>query len=162
RRRRARWRTRPSSCPAARTSSSCSALRTSAPAAASSAPTMATGSKAMTRTFLAPACAIAAPALAAPGRPQQTATEEPSRGRAGRRVSIDPYIEASQVLVAELSPGDDTVTYTQLAAGVDASVTGRNNGGAVSLRYERNIGYGDETLDSDTLSGVARGYATIV
>ena len=116
----------------------------------------------MTRTFLAPACAIVALALTAPVCAQQTATEEASQERGDRRVSIDPYIEASQVLVAELSPGDDTVTYTQLAVGVDASVTGRNNGGSVSLRYERNISYGDEALDSDTLSGVARGYATIV
>lgn len=79
----------------------------------------------------------------------------------GRNVRVDPYIEASQILVAELSPGDDVVTFTQLAAGVDASVTGRNTGGSVSIRYEYNIGYGD-AIDSDTISGVARGYASIV
>ncbi|MCP5396420.1 MAG: preprotein translocase subunit YajC [Sphingomonadaceae bacterium] len=79
-----------------------------------------------------------------------------------RGVTISPYIEVSQVGVMELSPGDDTVTYTQVAAGVDASVQGRNNGGSVSIRYERNFGWGNNASDSDTVSGVARGYASIV
>ena len=113
--------------------------------------------------FLAfPLSAIAAIALAHPAWAQQTADEEASEARSDRGVTLAPYIEASQVLVAELSPGDDVVTYSQFAVGVDAAVTGRNNGGSLSLRYERNIGYGDEALDSDTVSGVARGYATVV
>ena len=113
--------------------------------------------------FLAfPLSAIAAIALAHPAWAQQTADEEASEARSDRGVTLAPYIEASQVLVAELSPGDDVVTYSQVAVGVDAAVTGRNNGGSLSLRYERNIGYGDEALDSDTVSGVARGYATVV
>jgi len=85
-----------------------------------------------------------------------------SRKRSGPAVQFAPYIEVSQIVVAELSPGDDVVTYTQVAAGVDASINGRNNGGSVSLRYERNIGYGDNAIDSGTLSGIARGYATII
>ena len=113
--------------------------------------------------FLAfPLSAIAAIALAHPAWAQQTADEEASEARSDRGVTLAPYIEASQVLVAELSPGDDVVTYSQVAVGVDAAVTGRNNGGSLSLRYERNIGYGDAALDSDTVSGVARGYATVV
>ncbi len=93
----------------------------------------------------------------------------PSSSRSGRQSSdgdgrpvIEPYIEVSQIGVFELSPGDDAATYTQIAAGVDASITGRNNGGSVSVRYERNIGYSDDDLDSGTLSGVARGYASII
>lgn len=116
----------------------------------------------MKRSHFVSACAFAALALATPVSAQQTANEEAAQERDGSGARLDPYIEASQVLVAELSPGDDVVTYTQVAVGVDASVTGRNNGGSLSLRYERNIGYGDDTLDSDTISGVARGYATIV
>lgn len=79
-----------------------------------------------------------------------------------RQVRVAPYIEANQVLTAELSPGDDAVTYTQVAAGVDASVQGRNNGGSASIRYERSFGYDDTVPDSATLSGVARGYASVV
>lgn len=77
-------------------------------------------------------------------------------------VTVSPYIEASQVLLAQLSPGSDTLTYTTLAAGVDAVIAGRNNQGAVSLRYERRFGWGEDTLDSDTLSGVARFQTAIV
>ena len=77
------------------------------------------------------------------------------RGRSGKRVSITPYLEASQVATAELSPGSDFLTYTALAAGVDASIEGRNTKGAASLRYERRIGYG-KAADGDTISGIAR------
>jgi hypothetical protein len=69
--------------------------------------------------------------------------------------NIAPYIEASQVVTAQLEPGNDVLTYTQLAVGVDATVTGRNSAASASLRYERDIGYGN-AVDSDTLSGIAR------
>ncbi|VVT16130.1 preprotein translocase subunit YajC [Erythrobacter sp. EC-HK427] len=75
---------------------------------------------------------------------------------ATRGVEIAPYIEAAQVVTAELSPGDDIVTYTRVAAGVDAGLTGRNSQAAVSLRYERRIGYDDTVPDTDTFSGIAR------
>jgi hypothetical protein len=96
-------------------------------------------------------------------------TGEPSarKGRGhGRRgsgtygVTVTPYVEAAQIVTARLSPGDETLTYSTLAAGVDASVSGRHNGGSVSLRYERRFGWG-RAEDSDTIAGVARGYATL-
>ncbi|MCL4672224.1 MAG: preprotein translocase subunit YajC [Sphingomonadaceae bacterium] len=111
--------------------------------------------------------AIAALAVAGPAVAQSRSAsssegyENTDRSGGSRNVRIDPYIEASQLVVAELSPGDDVVTFTQLAAGVDATVAGRNNGASVSVRYEYNVGYGD-AIDSNTLSGVARGYASIV
>ncbi len=88
--------------------------------------------------------------------------EQSRQPHAERAIEVHPYIEASQLVVAEISPGNDVVTFTQLAAGVDAAITGRNNGGSVSVRYERTFGYGDNRLDSGTLSGIARGYATII
>ncbi|WP_296680978.1 preprotein translocase subunit YajC [Novosphingobium sp.] len=78
------------------------------------------------------------------------------------RITVSPYIEASQALFAQLSPSHDTFTYTTLAAGVDAAIAGRNNQGSVSLRYERRFGWGDNAIDSDTLSGVARFQTAIV
>ena len=78
-----------------------------------------------------------------------------------RAVSVQPYIEVNQILTAELTPGDDVLTFTQIAAGVDLNAQGRNSGGSISVRYERNIGYGD-ALDSDTVSGIARGYISLV
>ena len=74
----------------------------------------------------------------------------------GRRVAVQPYIEAAQVLGVELDPGNDVFTYTRLAAGVDAAVVGARSAASASLRYERRIAYGDRQ-DADTLSGVARG-----
>lgn len=95
----------------------------------------------------------------ASGRQSEEAPEAP--GSATRGTSIQPYIEASQIVTWQISPGDDVLTYTQLAAGVDAAVQGRNNAASVSLRYERNIGYGD-AADSDALTGLARGYTTLL
>ncbi|MFT4025966.1 MAG: preprotein translocase subunit YajC [Novosphingobium sp.] len=90
--------------------------------------------------------------------------EKPKRGKRGGgtgRISVDPYIEAGQVVAARLSPGSETLTYTMLAAGVDASINGRNNAGSVSLRYERRFGYG-RADDSDTISGMARASVAVV
>lgn len=95
-------------------------------------------------------CLIGA-ALAAPG----IAHAQDSAGEQRSRTRIAPYIEAAQVLSAELEPGNDVVTFTQLAAGVDASIVGRNSAGSVSLRYERLVGWGD-AADVDTISGIAR------
>lgn len=89
------------------------------------------------------------------------AQEEQDSGE-GRSVTVQPYIEVSQIFTAELSPGSDTLTYTQVAAGVDTSVQGRNSGASVSVRYERNFAYGDDSVDSDTISGIARGYLSVV
>ncbi len=95
--------------------------------------------------------------IAAPAHAQKR-----DQGDNRKTVRVDPYIEANQVFAAELSPGNDVVTYTQVAAGLDASVQGRSNGGAASIRYERTFGYDSSVSDSSTLSGIARGYATVV
>lgn len=101
----------------------------------------------------------------APQADASPAKERPSRGRRGGprlgHVSVDPYIEAAQIVNAELSPNSETLTYTALAAGVDASINGRNNAGSVSLRYERRFGYG-RAENSDVVSGVARVSAGII
>ncbi|MDP3677020.1 MAG: preprotein translocase subunit YajC [Novosphingobium sp.] len=85
-----------------------------------------------------------------------------SRTTDGARTSITPYIEVSQAVFAELSPGSDVLTYTNLAAGIDAGIAGRNTQGAVSVRYERRIGWGDNDPDGDVISGLARVASQIV
>lgn len=87
------------------------------------------------------------------GEPGQTGETRQSSVRGG---DIAPYIEAAQVVSAQLSPGDDVVTFSRVAAGVDASLTGRNSQAAVSVRYERRIGYDETVADTDTISGIAR------
>lgn len=101
------------------------------------------------------AAATATAALAQPAGP------EPAIDSPGATTIVQPYIEVSQVLTAELTPGDDVLTFTQIAAGIDTNIQGRNSGLSVSLRYERNIGYGDQ-VDSDAISGIARGSLAIV
>lgn len=100
----------------------------------------------------------ASPALA------QEQGQSEGGGTPGQRANrvVQPYIEISQILSAELSPGDDVLTFTQVAAGVDINVQGRNSGAAVSVRYERNIAYGDDAVDSDTVSGIARGTLALI
>ena len=106
---------------------------------------------------------IASLALAAPAFGQDTAEESAApRGTGHGRLEVEPYIEAAQVLTSELSPDSDTVTYTRLAAGIDASINGRNTAGGLSLRYERSFGWGKDASDSDTLSGLARVSAAVV
>lgn len=83
--------------------------------------------------------------------------------RSGKpRVKISPYIEAQQVVFAELHPGKETLTYSVVAAGVDAALAGRNNQGSVSLRYERRFGWGNQAQDSNVVSGIARVSSAVV
>ena len=72
----------------------------------------------------------------------------------GARTTIQPYLEVSQNLLAELKPGDDVLTYTAIAAGVDVALNGRNTQGAVSFRYERRITEKGNTANGDTISGL--------
>lgn len=118
--------------------------------------------------LLAAAAVIATPAYAQDQSQGQSQSQgqrsaqggEPTSQRANR--VVQPYIEVSQIISAELTPGDEVLTFTQIAAGVDINVQGRNSGAAVSLRYERNIAYGDDAIDSDTISGIARGTLALV
>lgn len=93
------------------------------------------------------------------GKKTQSESEE---GSHLRRTYIDPYIEANSIASWRLSPADDIVTYTQLVAGVDAAIRGRNNGGSVSIRYEKTLAHQSAGSDSDSITGIARGYASIV
>ena len=78
------------------------------------------------------------------------------------RTTVSPYIEVQQVLDVPLKGGGETLTYTALVAGVDASVDTKRAQGTLSYRYERRIsesgGYGDE----DIHTGVARGELQLV
>ncbi len=122
----------------------------------------------MLRKFATLAIALAALAAPQPGFAQDAGGQS-SGGASGagsgerkHQIEVHPYIEAAQVLQAELSPGSDVVTYSRIAAGVDAQINGRNSAGAVSLRYERRIGWGDGAPDGDLISGIARVSAAVV
>jgi len=104
------------------------------------------------------ACALAALGLPAVAAAQDDPVEEQGseRGDDAQRTEIVPYIEVAQIFTQELEPVDDFVTYTSVAAGVDASIVGNNSAASVSLRYERRIDWQDDGVGGDTISGVAR------
>ncbi|WP_373473722.1 hypothetical protein [Sphingorhabdus lacus] len=91
--------------------------------------------------------------------PDDAAPVSKKRGkkRAEPRVEVVPYIEVQQVLVADLKNGGDVLTYSTVAAGVDASIATRRAEGQVSVRYERLIGYDNGVDDQDIVTGLARG-----
>jgi hypothetical protein len=100
-------------------------------------------------------------ALSLPGT--AWAGDKPAEGaHPAPHTTVTPYIEADQVLTSELSPGNDTLTYTSLAAGVDATVVGRNSAVSASIRYERHIGESKGGSDGDTVSGVVRASVALV
>ena len=74
---------------------------------------------------------------------------------------VQPYLEVQQVLNAELN-GGDVLTYTSIAAGVDAGVTTRRVRAQISYRYEKRIGWGDDPADDDAHAGIAQIEADII
>jgi hypothetical protein len=79
---------------------------------------------------------------------------------ANARSEITPYIEVSQVLEADLD-GGDTLTYTDVAAGVDATIETRRVVATVAYRYDRHIGWSDSDVDEDFHSGIAQARLTV-
>ncbi|MCC6924266.1 preprotein translocase subunit YajC [Novosphingobium sp.] len=80
-----------------------------------------------------------------------------------KKFHVTPYIEAQQVVTAELSPGSETLTYSTLAVGADANLSGRNYDAGMAMRYERRFGWGSNKVpDSDVISGMARASVGIV
>jgi hypothetical protein len=91
------------------------------------------------------AIVVAAPAAA------QTQDQRQERSK-----YVQPYIELTQVATADLSNGDDVLTYTQVAAGIDAGVSGPRADAQISYRSERRIQWDDRIADDDVHSGLAR------
>ena len=79
------------------------------------------------------------------------------RGPSRTRIDVVPYIEVGQVLSAQLGNGGDVLTYSTVAAGVEASITTRRVQLAADVRYERRIAWDDPLLDNDVVSGLVRG-----
>jgi hypothetical protein len=77
-----------------------------------------------------------------------------------QRVRIDPYIEASQVVAADLN-GGDVLTYSTVGVGVDAVVNTRRVEVQVSYQYERRFDYQKKLNRDDMHSGLLRGKAKI-
>ncbi|WP_432770857.1 MAG: hypothetical protein HEQ22_10560 [Sphingopyxis sp.] len=79
------------------------------------------------------------------------------RRRTQKTVDVSPYLEVGQVLTADLKNDGDVLTYTTLAAGVDAAIVTRRAELAATVRYEYRIGESGGIGNSDSLSGLVRG-----
>lgn len=136
-------------------------------AAALTALTFAFGTPALAQTVSDGGEVAENPLLAPPAEAESEAGEEREqrstrRGRAGRRgsdrpvVDVAPYIEIGQIVSAELNNGGDVLTYSTVAAGIDATIATRRAALNANVRYERRIGWGDRLTDQDVISGLAR------
>ncbi len=97
-----------------------------------------------------------APASAPSAEPGRSAKRAEAR-RSQRQVDVSPYLEVGQVLTADLKNGGDVLTYTTVAAGVDAAIVTSRAELAATVRYEHRFGWNGGLDDSNTISGLARG-----
>ena len=81
---------------------------------------------------------------------------------ASARTDAVPYLEVQQVLSADLNGGGDVLTYTAVAAGINASASTRRLEARMSYRYERRIAYEDDLVDDDIHSGVGQARLQLV
>src|SRR3546814_2886663 len=88
------------------------------------------------------AVALASPALARDGE---------------RKVDVAPYLGIDQVVVAPIQGGGDVLTYTNVTAGVTASIQTRRLEASADLQYAHSFGWGGDLRDQDVISGIVSG-----
>ncbi|WP_066718562.1 hypothetical protein [Sphingomonas pituitosa] len=74
---------------------------------------------------------------------------------AQRRATVTPYIELSQVATAELN-GGETLTYSQLGAGLDGSIRTRRMQVQVSYQYQHRFTEQGSLQSGDSHNGLAQ------
>jgi hypothetical protein len=70
------------------------------------------------------------------------------------RTRVTPYLEFQQVLSADFN-GGDTLTYTGIGGGVDATIATRRVQATIAYNYQRRIAWEGHLDDSDSHSGLA-------
>lgn len=78
---------------------------------------------------------------------------------AQRRATVTPYIEVSQVATAELN-GGETLTYSQLGAGIDGSMRTRRMQVQVSYQYQHRFAEKGSLQSGDSHNGLAQARIT--
>lgn len=74
---------------------------------------------------------------------------------AQRRAAITPYLEVSQVALAELN-GGQTLTYTQLGGGLDASLRTKRVQVQISYQYQHRLAERGSVQSGDSHTGLAQ------
>lgn len=82
------------------------------------------------------------------------ATPAMAQDRASKRVDILPYVGVDQVVMGPIKGGGDVLTYTNLTAGVTASVQTRRVEASADVQYNHSFGWGSQATDQDVLSGI--------
>lgn len=72
------------------------------------------------------------------------------------RSDVSPYLEVGQIAAADLKNGGDVLTYSTVAAGVDASISGPRVELQANYRYERRFAYQNDVDDQSVHTGLAR------
>lgn len=76
--------------------------------------------------------------------------------------SVHPYIQVSQVLDAPIKGGGDVLTYTSVAAGIDASYHTSRIEVQANYQYEHRFSYDSNSGDDDVHSGLIRASARVL
>lgn len=80
-----------------------------------------------------------------------------------RTVRIAPYLELDQTALVNLKGGDgDVLTYTTVAAGVQANIETHTVQIGADLRYAHLFSWNDDFPDQDVISGIATGRVELV
>jgi hypothetical protein len=79
-----------------------------------------------------------------------------------KKAQVTPYLEVGQVLTADLKGDSNVLTYSTIAAGIDASISNARSEAQINYRYERRFDYGKNVNDQDIQTGLARGRFGIV
>src|SRR3546814_19579038 len=74
-----------------------------------------------------------------------------------RKVDVAPYLGIDQVVVAPIQGGGDVLTYTNVTAGVTASIQTRRLEASADLQYAHSFGWGGDLSDPDVPSGNVSG-----
>lgn len=78
----------------------------------------------------------------------------PAHAQEERRSHVTPYIEVGQVLTADLQKGD-TLTYSTVAAGIDASIHTRRVEVQIDYQYQRRFSYNKKLSNDQMHNGIA-------
>ncbi|MCE7797384.1 hypothetical protein LWE61_12550 [Sphingobium sufflavum] len=83
--------------------------------------------------------------------------------QAQRRTEINPYLGIDQTAVADLGGGDrDTLTYTSVIVGVDASIQNRSTEVRANLAYQHQFTWSDNEPNSSVISGVVSARTNLI
>lgn len=72
------------------------------------------------------------------------------------KADVSPYLEVGQIVSADLKNGGDVLTYSTVAAGINAAISGPRAEVQASYRYERRIGWQNDVADDTVHTGLAR------